>query len=57
MSNTFYLEWVVVENRGFSVPSIREIFSYNDEIQAFTKEELAGAAFEIGPVAFAEISF
>ncbi len=36
---------------------LREIFPYNDEIQAFTEEELAGAAFEIGPVAFAEIEF
>ena len=36
---------------------LREIFPYNDEIQGFTKEELAGAAFEIGPVAYAEIEF
>lgn len=36
---------------------LREIFPYNDEIQDFTKEELTGAAFEIGPVAFSEIKF
>ncbi|WP_367390974.1 tetratricopeptide repeat protein [Lewinella sp. LCG006] len=36
---------------------LREIFPYHEEIQGFTKEELAGAAFEIGPVAFAEIEF
>ncbi|MGH1433833.1 MAG: tetratricopeptide repeat protein [Lewinella sp.] len=36
---------------------LREIFPYNEEIQTFTKKELAGAAFEIGPVAFADIKF
>jgi tetratricopeptide (TPR) repeat protein len=36
---------------------LREIFPYDAEIQDFTKEELAGAAFEIGPVAFAELEF
>jgi hypothetical protein len=28
MSNTFYLERIVVKNRGFSVPAIHKIFPY-----------------------------
>jgi hypothetical protein len=35
---------------------LQKIFPQDEEIQSFTKEELAGTEFELGPVAFAAVS-